>query len=99
MYSNFSQIQLAASPASILGLTGYTSYPFVLMYLARMRSFLLRSYTITKRNQEVMMVLTRVDFGDEGRFPFNPKFQKFRLVHHMERTISVWSDRNIRDQL
>ena len=45
------------------------------------------------------MVLTRVDFGDEGRFPFNPKFQKFLLVRHMERTISVWSDRNIRDQL
>ena len=25
--------------------------------------------------------------------------RKFRLVHQMERTISVWSDRNIRDQL
>ena len=46
-----------------------------------------------------MMVLTRVVFGDEGRFPFNPKFQKFRLVRHIERTISVWSDRNIPDQL
>ena len=34
-----------------------------------------------------------------GRFPFNPKFRKFKLVHQMERTISVWSDRNIRDQL
>ena len=34
-----------------------------------------------------------------GRFPFNPEFRKFRLVHLMERTISVWSDRNIRDQL
>ena len=45
------------------------------------------------------MVLTRVVFGDEGRFPFNPKFQKFQLVRHMERTISVWSDRNIPDQL
>ena len=33
-----------------------------------------------------------------GRFPFNPKFRKFRLVHQIERTISVWSDRNIRDQ-
>ena len=46
-----------------------------------------------------MMVLTRVVFGDEGRFPFNPKFQKFRLVHQMEWTISLWSDWNIRDQL
>ena len=46
-----------------------------------------------------MMVLTRVVFGGKGRFPFNPKFQKFRLVRHMERTISVWSDRNIPDQL
>ena len=46
-----------------------------------------------------MMVLTRVVFGDEGHFPFNPKFQKFRLVRHIERTISVWSDRNIPDQL
>ena len=34
-----------------------------------------------------------------GRFPFNPEFRKFWLVHLMERTISVWSDRNIRDQL
>ena len=37
--------------------------------------------------------------GLKGRFPFNPKFRKFRLAHQMERTISVWSDRNIRDQL
>ena len=35
---------------------------------------------------------------DYGRFPFNPKFRKFLLVHQMERTISVWSDRNIRNQ-
>ena len=34
-----------------------------------------------------------------GRFPFNPKFQKFQLVHQMEWTISVWSNWNIRDQL
>ena len=34
-----------------------------------------------------------------GRFPFNPKFRKVKLVHQMEQTISVWSDRNIRDQL
>ena len=31
-----------------------------------------------------------------GRFSFNPKFRKFRLVHNMEQTISVWSYRNIR---
>ena len=31
----------------------------------------------------------------QGRFPFNPKFRKFRLVHQMERTNSVWSDRNV----
>ena len=37
--------------------------------------------------------------GGRGSFPFNPKFQKFRLVHQMEWTISVWSDWNIRDQL
>ena len=34
-----------------------------------------------------------------GHFPFNPKFWKFLLVHKMEWTISVWSDRNIQDQL
>ena len=28
-------------------------------------------------------------FGISGRFPFNPKFQKFRLVHQVERAISV----------
>ena len=25
-----------------------------------------------------------------GRLPFNPKFRTFRLVHQMERTISIW---------
>ena len=35
---------------------------------------------------------------NQGRFPFNPKSSEFRLVHQMERTISLWSDRNIRDQ-
>ena len=34
-----------------------------------------------------------------GRFPFNLKFRKIRLVHQMEPSISVWCDRNIRDQL
>ena len=28
---------------------------------------------------------------NEGRFLFNPKVRKFRLIHQMERTISVWS--------
>ena len=37
--------------------------------------------------------------GHHGRFPFNPKVRKFRFVHQMERTILVWSDRNIRDHL
>ena len=32
-------------------------------------------------------------------FLFNSKFREFRLVHQMEQTISVWFDRNIRDQL
>ena len=35
----------------------------------------------------------------EGLFPFNPKFQKFWLVHQMEQTLLVWSDWNIRDPL
>ena len=33
------------------------------------------------------------------RFPFNLKFRKIRLVHQMEPSISVWCDRNIRNQL
>ena len=33
------------------------------------------------------------------RFPFNPKFREFWLVHQMERTTTVWSHRNIRNQL
>ena len=33
------------------------------------------------------------------RFPFNLKFRKIRLVHQMEPSISVWCDRNTRDQL
>ena len=35
---------------------------------------------------------------DQGRFPFNLKFQKIWLVQQMEWTISVWSDRNMHDQ-
>ena len=31
-----------------------------------------------------------------GRFLFDPKFLKLWLVHQMERTISVWSNGNIR---
>ena len=34
-----------------------------------------------------------------GAFHSSQKFRKFRLVHQTERTVSVWSDRNIRDQL
>ena len=34
-----------------------------------------------------------------GHFPFNPKVRKIWLVHQMGRTISVWSDWNIWDQL
>ena len=40
-----------------------------------------------------------IGFAQYGRFPFNPKVRKFRMVHQMEWTISVWSNRNIRDQL
>ena len=46
-----------------------------------------------------MTVQSPIGEGKTGRSPFNPKFRKFRLVHQMERIISVWSDRNIRDQL
>ena len=35
----------------------------------------------------------------KGRFPFNPKFRKFRLVHHVEWSMSVWFNWNIRDNL
>ena len=38
-------------------------------------------------------------FGNSGHFPFNPKVRNFRLVRQMERSISVWSDQNIQDQL
>ena len=34
-----------------------------------------------------------------GRFPFNLKFRKIGLAHQMDPSISVWSDRNIQDQL
>ena len=46
-----------------------------------------------------MALQSSVGEGKTGRFPFNSKFRKFWLVHQMEQTISVWSDRNIRDQL
>ena len=36
--------------------------------------------------------------GLGGAFHSSQKFRKFRLVHQTERTVSVWSDRNIRDQ-
>ena len=34
-----------------------------------------------------------------GHLPFNPRFCNFQSVHQMEWTISVWSNRNIQDQL
>ena len=34
-----------------------------------------------------------------GHLPFKPKFGNFQSVHQMEWTISVWSNRNIQDQL
>ena len=34
-----------------------------------------------------------------GHLPFKPKFCNFQSVHQMEWTISVWSNRNIQDQL
>ena len=37
--------------------------------------------------------------GGGRRFPCNPKFREFRLVHQMEQTTSVWFNRNIRNQL
>ena len=35
----------------------------------------------------------------QGRFPFSPKFRKFRLEIKLERTVSVRSDRNIWEHL
>ena len=58
MYSNFSQIQLAASPAFILGLTGYTSYSFVLMCLAKNEViFIKKLYNYKKESR-----------GDDGSY-------------------------------
>ena len=58
MYSNFSQIQLAASPAFILGLTGYTSYSFVLMCLEKNEViFIKKLYNYKKESR-----------GDDGSY-------------------------------
>ena len=48
---------------------------------------------------EVLNPGTEVGAKNKTRLPFNPKVRKFRLVRQLERTISVWSDRNNRDQL
>ena len=49
------------------------------------------NHLLSQYNSRVLLV--------KGRVPLNPKFLKFRSVHQMERTISVWSDRNVWDQL
>ena len=51
------------------------------------------------RNNRVVILQLNTRPCNPGRFPFKSKFRTFRLVHQMERTISVWSDRNFRDQL
>ena len=57
-------------------------------------------YIITgKREENLLLADIGRDLEHYGRFPFNPKLQKFQLLHQMERTISVWSNRNIWDQL
>ena len=43
--------------------------------------------------------LVRPEFSGPWALSIQPKSPEFRLVHQMERTISVWSDRNIWDQL
>ena len=47
----------------------------------------------------VTQVLQGYDVDLVGWFSFNPKSRRIRLIHQMERSISVWSDRNTRDQL
>ena len=57
-------------------------------------------YIITgKREENLLLADIGWDLAHHGHFPFNPKLQKFQLLHQMERTISVWSNRNIWDQL
>ena len=57
-------------------------------------------YIITgKREENLPLADIGRDLAHHGRFPFNPKLRKFQLLHQMERTISVWSNRNIWDQL
>ena len=47
----------------------------------------------------VTQVLQGYDVDLVGWFSFNPKSRRIRLIHQMERSISVWSDPNTRDQL
>ena len=57
-------------------------------------------YLITgKREENLLLADIGRDLAHHGRFPFNPKLQKFQLLHQLERTISVWSNRNFWDQL
>ena len=57
-------------------------------------------YIITgKREENLLLADIGRDLAHHGRFPFNPKLRKFQLLNQMERTISVWSNRNIWDQL
>ena len=64
------------------------------MHVYKAAPLTLRGFTCNKMIKRLTTLFKHV-----GRFPFNPKFRKFRLVHQMERTISVYSDRNIRYQL
>ena len=57
-------------------------------------------YIITgKREENLLLADVGRDLAHHGHFPFNQKLWKFQLLHQMERTISVWSDQNIKDQL
>ena len=47
----------------------------------------------------VTQMLQGYDVDLVGRFSFNPKSRRIRLIHQMERRISVWFDRNTWDQL
>ena len=38
-------------------------------------------------------------YGTQRAFSIQPKISEISVVDHMERTISIWSDRNVRDQL
>ena len=54
------------------------------MHVYKAAPLTLRGFTCNKMIKRLTTLFKHV-----GRFPFNPKFRKFRLVHQMERTISV----------